>query len=194
MTDSDANTRADDAPPTASKTAKPDRALVSEAVTIARPAFELYAFWRNPANLVQFMDNVISIEALDDLRSRWTVKAPMGKAVSWESVVTHEVPGRSITWQSADGADVDNSGKIEFADAGRRGTVVRATIAYEPPAGFIGQMLAKLFGREPRVQARRDLHRFKQLMETGEVATSARNRKIHEQRYGPNGPAAGVSL
>jgi uncharacterized membrane protein len=79
MTDSDANTRADDAPPTASKTAKPDRALVSEAVTIARPASELYAFWRNPANLVQFMDNVISIEALDDLRSRWTVKAPMGK-------------------------------------------------------------------------------------------------------------------
>jgi len=31
-----------------------------------------------------------------------------------------------------------------------------------------------MFQREPAIQARRDLRRFKQLMETGEVATAAR--------------------
>ena len=36
----------------------------------------------------------------------------------------------------------------------------------------LGKVVAKLFRREPTIQARRDLRRFKQLMETGEIATS----------------------
>lgn len=185
--------RRDDAPVTASKDSEPARALFSEAVTVNRPAQELYQFWRDQANLAQFMDNVVSIEPAGPNRFHWTVKAPMGREVSWDAEITHEVPGRELTWQSCEGAEIDNSGRIEFVDAGARGTVVRAQIAYDPPAGFVGQMLAKLFQREPRVQARRDLHRFKQLMETGEVATSARNHRIHEERYGPDGQATGVS-
>ena len=100
-------------------------------------------------------------------------------------MITDEVPGRSISWQSAEGADVDNRGRVEFIDAGGRGTVVRATIAYQPPAGAIGKMVAKAMQREPRIQSRRDLRRFKQLMETGEIATSARNHRIlSEQEEG----------
>lgn len=173
--------RHDDAPVTASKTAHPDRALLAEAVTINRPARELYEFWRDPRNLVQVMDNILSIEPIDRDRSRWTVRGPADGRVSWESVITKDVPGEEITWQSVEGADVANSGRIEFRDAGARGTVVRATIAYEPPGGKIGQLIAKLFQREPRIQARRDLRRFKQLMETGEIATAAQTRKQLEE-------------
>ena len=56
------------------------------------------------------------------------------------------------------------------------------TADVEPVAGVIGQAVAKLFQREPHIQARRDLHRFKQLMETGEISTSARNRRQREER------------
>jgi uncharacterized membrane protein len=38
-----------------------------------------------------------------------------------------------------------------------------------------------MFQREPAIQARRDLRRFKQLMETGEIATAAITRKQHEE-------------
>ncbi|HEU4821485.1 MAG TPA: SRPBCC family protein [Qipengyuania sp.] len=172
----------DDAPVAASKDAKPDRSLLEEAVTIRKPASELYAFWKNPENLVGVLENVVSIEKLDESRSRWTVKAPAGREVSWEAVITKDEPGRALYWQSAEGADIDNSGRVLFEEAGERGTIVRATIAYDPPAGVIGQTIAKLFQREPRIQARRDLHRFKQLMETGEIATSARNRREREER------------
>ncbi|WEK48471.1 MAG: SRPBCC family protein [Candidatus Andeanibacterium colombiense] len=170
----------DDAPVTASKKANSSRALLEEAVTIARSPGELYHFWRDPLNLAAIMENITSIEPIDDRRSRWTVKAPAGKEVSWESVITEDIPGEQITWQSAEGADVANSGRIQFVDAGERGTVVRATIAYEPPAGVVGQIIAKMFQREPRIQTRRELRRFKQLMETGEIATNARNRRIAE--------------
>ncbi len=176
--------RHDDAPVTTSKTIEPSRALLAEAVTINRPAQELYEFWRNPRNLLPVMENIQAIEVIDDTRSRWTVKAPGERELSWESVVTKDVPGKEIYWQSAPGADIANSGRIEFREAGARGTVVRATIAYDPPGGAIGQFIAKLFQREPRIQARRDLRRFKQLMETGEIATAARTRKQFEEEQG----------
>ena len=171
----------DDAPVTSSKKAHPDRALSAESVTINRPAQELYDFWRQTTNLQQVMESIVSIEPITADRSRWTVKAPGGREVSWESIITKDVPGREITWQSAEGADVANSGRIEFIDAGARGTVVRATIAYDPPGGTIGQLIAKLFQREPRIQSRRELRRFKQFMETGEIATAAMNRKQLEE-------------
>ena len=38
-----------------------------------------------------------------------------------------------------------------------------------------------MFQREPAIQARRELRRFKQLMETGEVATAAWTRKQLEE-------------
>lgn len=182
MPDHDKIAHRDDAPITASKDADFDRAVSAEAVTIRRPAQELYAFWRDQQNLVKVMDNVESIEKLDDTRWRWTVKAPGGKNVSWVAAITKDEPGKALYWQSEKGADIANSGRITFDEAGERGTVVRAVIAYEPPAGVIGQLVAKLFQREPRIQSRRDLHRFKQLMETGEVATSARNRREREKR------------
>ena len=56
-----------------------------------------------------------------------------------------------------------------------------ATIVYDPPGGAIGKFVAKLFQREPAIQARRDLNRLKQLMETGEIATAATNPKQHEE-------------
>jgi len=45
----------------------------------------------------------------------------------------------------------------------------RPRLSTPPPGGALGKALAKLFQREPAIQARRDLRRFKQLMETGET-------------------------
>ena len=153
-----------------------DGSVVGRSVTINRPRDELYRYWRDFANLPSFLENVERVEVLDDRRSHWVVKAPAGRTVEWDALITDQRDGEVIAWTSAEGAEVPNSGRIEFRDAGDRGTVVTATIAYDPPAGLLGKMVAKLFQREPAIQARRDLRRFKQLMETGEIATAARTR------------------
>ena len=150
--------------------------LIGRSVTINRPRAELFAYWRDFAKLPTFMDNVERIDVIDGKRSHWTVKSPGGRTVEWDAIVTEERDGELIAWASAEGADVSNSGRIDFRDAGARGTVVTATILYDPPGGAIGKFVAKLFQREPGIQARRDLRRFKQLMETGEIATSSRTR------------------
>jgi uncharacterized membrane protein len=51
--------------------------------------------------------------------------------------------------------------------------MVRVVMRYLPPGGILGKGIAKLFQREPKIQTRRDLRRFKSLMETGEIATNA---------------------
>ena len=160
-------------------------ALVGKTVTINRPRAELYAYWRDFSNLPNFMENLVSVEMLDHRRSRWVVKAPAGKTVEWTAAITEEIEGELIAWASEEGADVPNSGRIDFRDApGGRGTWVSATILYDPPAGIIGKVIATMFQREPAIQARRELRRFKQLMETGEVATAARTRKQIDEEQG----------
>lgn len=148
--------------------------VVGRTVTIDRPKQELYAFWRDFTNLPRIMDNVRSVVLLDDKRSHWTIEAPGGGTVEFDSRITEDVPGSLIAWESEEGADIRNCGRVGFMDAAPgRGTLVRVTIDYDPPGGAAGRALAKLLQREPNVQARRDLRRFKQLMETGEVASSA---------------------
>ena len=175
----------DDAPSAAAKSADSgadgsatghdETSRAGRAVTINRPVSDVYAYFRDFSNLPRFMENVERIDILDDKRQHWVVKAPAGTSVEWDARITDEAVDDFFTWTSEPGADVPNSGRVEFRDAGARGTVVTATIAYDPPAGVVGKLVAKLFQREPAIQARRDLRRFKQLMETGEIATNAMN-------------------
>lgn len=155
-------------------------AVVGRSVTINRPRAELYAFWRDFSNLPGFMENVEAVEVRDDL-TIWTIRAPAGSTVTVKSRVVADKENEQIAWRSVEGSDIETEGKVMFRDApGDRGTVVEAIIAYRPPAGLAGKLIAKLFQAEPEVQSRRDLKRFKMLMETGEVSTS-RNRKSETQ-------------
>lgn len=143
------------------------------AVLINRPRQELYDFWRDLRNLPTFAENVKSVEVLESGRSRWIVEGPAGKDVELTSQITEDRPGEYIAWRSDEGSDIDHQGWIEFRDnAFGRGTEVRVFISYDPPMGAVGKVVAKVMQREPRIQARRELRRFKQLMETGEVSTS----------------------
>lgn len=151
-------------------------AVVGRTVTIARPRQELYAFWRDFSNLPRFMENVKEVTGEGEL-SRWTLRGPMGRDVTVETRIVNEDEGSQIAWRSTEHSDIDTHGKVMFRDApGDRGTEVEAVIAYDPPGGEIGRWAASVFQAEPRLQGRRELKRFKMLMEAGEIATS-RNRR-----------------
>lgn len=148
-------------------------AVVGRSVTVNLPREQVYAFWRDFKNFPSFMENIESVSIGDERRSHWVVQAPGGRTVEWDAVLNEDIPGELIAWSSVENAEIKNAGRIEFWDAAPgRGTIVTATIAYEPPAGRLGQLVAKLFQEDPKIQARRDLRRFKQVLETGEVATS----------------------
>jgi uncharacterized membrane protein len=146
---------------------------VREAITVQRPREEVYRFWHDFSNLPRFMEHLESVEVLDEGRSHWKAKAPVGSSVEWDAEIVSERDGEFIAWRSLQNADVSNRGSVRFEDApGNRGTEVHVELEYEPPGGRLGAIVAKLFGEEPGQQVRGDLRRFKQVMELGEVVQS----------------------
>jgi uncharacterized membrane protein len=144
--------------------------VVGHTVTINKPRSELFAFWRNFQNLSTFMENIENVQPFGNGRFVWTIKAPAGETGDVETEIVNERPDELIAWRSVEGSEINTEGRVAFRDAGARGTVVEAVIAYKPPAGALGKWIAKLYQREPNIQGRQELKRFKMLMETGEIA------------------------
>ena len=93
--------------------------------------------------------------------------------MEWDAEIINERPDELIAWKSLPGSDVDIAGTVRFERAhGNRGTVVKIEMQYRPPGGMLGAAVARVFGKEPAVQVDQALRCFKQLMETGEIATT----------------------
>ena len=135
---------------------------VRRAITVARPAHEVYAYWRQLTNLPMFMKWIESVEDRGNNVSHWVVKAG-GIKVEYDAEIIEDVPGRRIAWRSLPGATVPNEGMVTFVDApGNRGTEVIVEMRVAAPLG-------KTIAGEEALQ---DLHRFKNIMELGEVVVS----------------------
>ena len=155
---------------------------VERSVMIDKPRKTLFAFWRDFENLPLFMEHLVAVRVVSPARSHWVAKAPAGRTVEWDAEIVNEVADEIIAWKSVGEPDVPNAGSVTFSDApGGRGTIVRVTLDYEPPAGRIGAVLSHFFSEEPDHQIREDLRKFKQLMETGEITTSA--RRVDDSGY-----------
>ena len=139
------------------------------AVTIGRPAEEIYRFWRNFENLPRVMDHLRSVRNIDGRRSHWVAKAPAGLEIEWDAEITDERENRIIAWRSLEGSEIRNEGTVLFEPtADGQATEVRISLEYQQPAGKAGKVFAKLFGRDPDKMIERDLGRFKALMESAE--------------------------
>ncbi|APR78601.1 Hypothetical protein A7982_03948 [Minicystis rosea] len=149
------------------------RREVVKAITVNRSPEDVYRFWRDFRNLPSFMARLASVKVLDDRRSRWSVSGPAGRRMEWSVEITEDRPGERIAWRTLRDAGPLGSGSVYFTRApGERGTEVRVEMLPARRGGVIAATLAKLFGKMAANQVASDLHRFKQVMETGEVARS----------------------
>jgi len=148
---------------------------VEKSVTINRSPEELYRFWRNFENLPRFMSHLKSVAVLDEKRSHWVAKGPAGSEAEWDAEIINEVPNELIGWRSVDGSQINNAGSVHFTRTiANRGTEVKVILRYDPPGGVLGAIVAKLFGEDPERQVQEDLRTLKQILETGERSTAAR--------------------
>jgi uncharacterized membrane protein len=146
---------------------------MTRSVVINRSPDELYRFWHNFENFPRFMYHLESVRSTGARTSHWVARGPAGTHVEWDAEITADTPNELIAWRSLADADVENSGIVQFeARPGGRGTIVRVEIEYRPPGGVAGAIVAKLFNESPEQQIYDDLHRMKQLIETGEVIRS----------------------
>lgn len=152
-------------------TSTPLRTLTSVAVN--RAPEDCYAFWRDFSNLARFFTHVKAVQVTGPGRSHWLVEGPAGLTLEWDAEITEDIPNQCIAWRSLPGSELETSGTVTFEPGpGGRGTIVRIDMQYKPPGGRTGSTVARLLGADPGQQSNTDLRRFKQLLETGEVATT----------------------
>ncbi|MFL6237217.1 MAG: SRPBCC family protein [Thermoanaerobaculia bacterium] len=143
---------------------------VETVVTINKPRTELYTFWRRLENLPRFMKNLDQVVDLGNGRSHWVGRSPLGLKAEWDAEIVDEREGRLLSWRSLPGSQVHNAGTVYFDDSPNgRGTAVRVSMELR---GALGQAVGKAFGGVTEQQVREDLRRCKELMETGEIATT----------------------
>jgi len=156
---------------------------LASSITVIRPPETVYAFWRNFQNLPRFMNDVVAVQTISRLESKWSVSAPGGQIVQWEGLVTEDHPNERIVWRTMRGSDIAHAGEVSFTRApGARGTEVRLKLRVESPVGFFG--LSKLARGVAEQQMGQSLLRFKQLLEIGEVMRSdaSIHRGLHPAR------------
>jgi uncharacterized membrane protein len=147
---------------------------VVHTVTIDRPAEELFHFWRQLENLPLFITHLIEVKTIDATRSHWVAAGPARRTVEWDAEIINEHENSLIGWGSCEGSDVDHAGSVRFEAAPPgKGTEVRVSLEYVPPAGAIGKWIAIWLGgwleQNPAHQIQDDMRAFKALMETGEI-------------------------
>ena len=140
---------------------------VAHYLEVDAPAAQCYAWWRGLTNLPQIMPDVLSVEPQGGSTqlTHWKVSGPLGTTVEWDATIVEDVPGTRIAWatEGSSGLDVKNAGAVRFDDHGGT-TGVEVSLQYDPPAGFIGEAVAKIFSN-PQKQVEEALQAFKSTIE-----------------------------
>jgi|SRR5581483_7275631 len=157
----------------AARGASPD-VYLERTILVNKSQEECYAFWREFRNMTRFSPRLESVTHLDSKRSHWSLRLTGNRRMEWDAEITSDVPNERIQWRTLSGAPFQHAGAVHFDKApGNRGTFVKVSMHYRAPGGALGSILAQVLGPDPFGEIRENLRRFKQLLETGEIPTTA---------------------
>jgi uncharacterized membrane protein len=147
----------------------PDVIKLQKTIHINAPIDELYQLFANPENFPRIFEHVEDVRHSRDNLYHWKVVGPAGVSVSWEAMVTDNIPNELIAWSSVPGAVVRTAGWVKFQPNESGGTTLQIQLAYNPPAGVIGHVIASLFDADPKHALDDDMARLKTLFEAGKT-------------------------
>jgi uncharacterized membrane protein len=147
---------------------KNDRNTIEATVEIERPVHEVFAFYRDFGNLPRFLGDVLTVEPTGESSYRWTIQGPLGIRLHWTIRVTGEQPDTLIRYETIGLWGLKGRWEIYFAHGAHPdSTEVRERMT--APLGMLWRAVLALMGKFPEQEVKANLHRFKQLMETGSV-------------------------
>jgi uncharacterized membrane protein len=145
---------------------------IEASVTIKRSVEEVFSFYRDFKNLPSFLGDVMAIEQIGPATSRWTIQGPLGIRANWTIKVTEERTNELIRYETVTLPGLRTCWEIHFAPGSEAGeTEVREVM--KAPLGRLGRVALALIGKFPAEEVSSNLHRLKELMETGSVTDTS---------------------
>ena len=146
---------------------------IHKSLHIQKSAEECYRFWRNFENFPKFMRYVDSVQVVDATHTHWRFGTQQGPQIEETIELFSDVPTQQLGWRTLPNSPIEHIGVVKFLPAyGKTSTRLDIEIIFKKSVGKINNELARLFAEEPSAHWDEDLRRFKQLIETGEIATT----------------------
>ncbi len=162
---------------------------VEKMIEVDAPLERVFDLFSDFESFPRWMKNIREVRRTGRRMTRWAADAPLGTSVEWEAEVTGFEPDRRISWRSVRG-DVDTEGEVIFEETRRGTTMMRVMLGYDPPAGRLGALVARLFGVNPEEQLSEDLERFAEVAEGRGRRAKDRRSTVARERSRELGPAA----
>lgn len=140
---------------------------VTESIDVNVPVSTAYNQWTQFEDFPQFMESVHEIRQIDDTHLHWRADVA-GKEEQWVAEITEQIPDQRIAWRSTGG--VQNAGVATFHKISDSVTRVTLQMDYSPQG--IDEKVGDALGLV-RMQLKRNLNRFKELLESRGVETGA---------------------
>lgn len=153
--------------------------VVQKTIAVDAPLDQVWSLWEHPENFPRFMDHLESVERLDDDTYRWVARGPVGSDVEWRARVVERRPQELLSWESLPGSDIDTHGSVRFENGVDGGSRIHVRMSYNPPAGGLGHLVARLFHDDPRSAMNDDMVRLKSLLENGRA--TAHHRRVERE-------------
>jgi uncharacterized membrane protein len=141
--------------------------VISESIEVGVPLSTAFNQWTQFEDFPLFMEGVDHVQQLDDTRLHW-VATVAGKKAEWDAKIVEQHPDREISWISEDGKKMH--GTVAFEERGPSRTLIRLSMSYQPDGPM--ETAGSAVGLDER-RVRRDLERFKELIETRDAETAA---------------------
>ena len=125
--------------------------------------FTIWSYIESFPNLLSHVDQVKHTTG-----NQWHWEATIdGQHAEWDAEVTEVRENGLISWQSIRG--LENSGSVHFTPEGD-GCRIVVTLQYNPPYGFLGDLVAKRRTNDAFAQSLlNDLDQFKRGVESGDA-------------------------
>ena len=150
------------------KTAAPGGISSVEVTTeVDVPVSTAYNQWTQFEEFPRFMHSVHEVKQLDDEHLHWKASVA-GKNKEWDAEITEQLPDQRIAWRSTSGPM--NEGVVEFEKLSENRTRILLRMTYGPET--FNEKLGDAIGAV-KLEARRNLKHFKELIEGRGVETGA---------------------
>jgi len=146
--------------------------MTQATVTIQRPVEDVFSFYRDFRNLPAFLGDVMAIEPIGPVTSRWTVQGPLGIRVKWTVKITEERKNELIRYETVTAPGLRTHWEIHFAPGPGAGQTEVCEVM-DVPLGMLGRAALALIRKFPAGEVRSNLHRLKEVLELGRVTDTS---------------------
>ena len=160
--------------------------VVQRSLTIRATPEQLLERWSDPEVQRAVLHDRATLVSGDRQQMVWSVRTHGDRHVDVRSRQVEWVEGRSVRYLSEGEHDVRIESELAVTPGpSDRGTQANLRVGYVLPGGVVAETVAKWLGSAPELIVSTVLHRFKALLETGEIPTLERNPSARDDDDNP---------